>query len=110
MWASPTPPHADVVITPAPGGQTINVRVGQVIEFTLPQISDEWQVTYDAGMLRALTPPDRMRNPGSAGWFFRVVSPGESEVRLTSIAPPCPSQTPCPVTVAQFTYTVKADQ
>lgn len=106
--ASPTLPPADVVVTTEKNGQRIITRVGQVIEFTLPPINAEWTVSYYQEMLVSLTAPDKMGNPGSGGWFFRVVAPGESDVMFTSIAR-CSGATPCPQTVARFTYTIKAE-
>jgi hypothetical protein len=99
--------HADVVITPASHQQVTTVKVGQIIKVTdAPDL--EWGVSYRPEVLLALTPPEKMSNPGSAGWVFRVIAPGNTEIVLESIAPPCPGPTPCPPNVVRLVFPIEA--
>ncbi|MGB8644470.1 MAG: hypothetical protein WCF84_04485 [Anaerolineae bacterium] len=103
----PTPPHANVVITPGLPASVTTVRVGQVIQIRITTTAS-WQVSYDPTYLVSLQPESQMQNPGPAGWFFRALAPGESDVTLTGIAPPCTGGVPCPPpNVPQLSFTIK---
>jgi len=111
---SPSSPEAtpaalitpDLVITPGPPGQAVTLQVGQIIALQPPDPASEWQVTYSSKLFEALTPPDQMRRPGAAGWLFRAIAPGQTDLGLTSIAPPCPPGSPCPPNVRRFTWSI----
>lgn len=104
---SATVPHVDIVLTPASQRQTTTAKVGQIIN--VPDMPEfEWNVSYRSEILLALTPPDQMNQPGSAGWFFRVIAPGNTTVVLTSIAPPCLGGTPCPPNILRLEFPIEA--
>lgn len=100
--------HADVILEVAQKDIPIQVRVNDVIQVRLPLKQMEWQVSYTADLLVPVMPPDRMRNPGADGWFFRAIAPGISNIMLTSIPQPCPTQTPCPSTAARWIFIIDA--
>lgn len=106
---TPVPLRADIVISGPPTGAPIQARVGQVLEIIPPLAGQQWQISFDLDRLALLTPPEAIRNPGPQGWFLRVTAPGVSDIILTTLPPPCPSQTPCPATVARYVYTLRAN-
>lgn len=110
--ASPTakPPTApatpDLVISPSQFGQRVTLSVGQTIALLSPSSSSEWQISYSTTLFAMLTPPENIRTPGSQGWILRAIAPGESEIAVTMIAPPCVPPSPCPPNVARFVVPV----
>ena len=100
----------DVFITPAHSGHRISVSVGQVIGLANPSAATEWQVTYAAEVLEIVTPSENVSAPGSAGWLFRAIAPGQTDLILTSRPQPCSSQTPCPPIPARFIFTIAVQQ
>ena len=96
-----------VIVTPAQANQQIPAQINQTINILPPVSNMEWQISYEASMLKSLTPPEQMQKPGQEGWLFQPLNAGQSEIMLTSIAPPCKSGQICPSTVMQFVYTIK---
>lgn len=98
--------HADVILTESQQQQLTTVKVGQIIN--IPGESEfEWSVSYYDQVLLALTPPEEMKQPGDAGWFFRAIAPGNTEIVLESIPPPCPDGTPCPPAIIRFVFPIQ---
>ncbi|MFZ1268651.1 MAG: hypothetical protein WAV53_02340 [Anaerolineae bacterium] len=88
-------PLARVIVSPAQAGQTIVVRVNQQI-VVLPMSTElTWQVDYDSSILTALTPADKMSQPGPDGWLFQAAAVGQTDLVMTSVPAPCPPGTPC---------------
>ncbi|MBI4788333.1 MAG: hypothetical protein HY782_14975 [Chloroflexi bacterium] len=114
--ASPTPTvamatatviHADVILTESQHQIATTVKVGQIINVSdFPE--HEWTVSYRDLVLLALTPPEKMNRPGPAGWFFRVIAPGSTEIALERVPPPCPGGTPCPPALIRFVFPIQA--
>lgn len=100
--------HADIVLTESQHQQLTTVKVGQIIN-----VSDfsgfEWSVSYYDQILLVLTLPEKMKQPGAAGWFFRVIAPGNTEIVLESIAPPCPGGTLCPPNIMRWVFPIQAE-
>lgn len=108
VTAAATDIHADVVITESQHQQVTTVKVGQIINVTShPEF--EWSVSYYDQVLLALTPPEKIKQPGADGWFFRVVAPGATEIVLESIAPPCPAGTLCPPNIMRWVFPIQAE-
>ena len=85
-------PLARVIVSP---GQTIVVRMNQQI-VVLPMSTEiTWQVDYDSSILTALTPADKMSQPGPDGWLFQAAAVGQTDLVMTSVPAPCPPGTPC---------------
>ena len=88
-------PLARVIVSPAQAGQTIVVRMNQQI-VVLPMSTElTWQVDYDSSILTALTPADKMSQPGPDGWLFQAAAVGQTDLVMTSVPAPCPPGTPC---------------
>ena len=88
-------PLARAIVSPAQAGQTIVVRVNQQI-VVLPMSTElTWQVDYDSSILTALTPADKMSQPGPDGWLFQAAAVGQTDLVMTSVPAPCPPGTPC---------------
>lgn len=104
--SSPTPHPADIILLPAQKDTPIQAKVGDVIAVRPPLPQLEWQVSYTADLIMPLTPPDGMRNPSAEGWLFQPIALGVSNITLTSISKPCPTQTPCSPNVARFVYII----
>ncbi|MCG3209544.1 MAG: hypothetical protein FOGNACKC_03171 [Anaerolineae bacterium] len=99
---------ADVVLTEAQHQIPTTVKVGQIINVRV--LADvQWTVDYRPEVLTALTPPEQMSQPGAKGWFFQVSAPGNTEIALESIAPPCPGGTPCPPNIMRFVFPIQAE-
>lgn len=104
-------PAADIVIDPQQNSTAIKVRVGQSVAISRPEDFDEWQVDYNSSVLTALTSLQRMRAPGLEGWLFRATTPGETQVVLTSLLPPCQKDAPCPnLNPERFVITLQVQQ
>jgi hypothetical protein len=89
----PMASKADVVVTDMAAGRTVFVNVGQTLGVVGSTDATTWQVDYTGEALKMLTPADRVKQPGQAGWVWRAMSPGTVEVAFTS-KPPCPVR-PC---------------
>lgn len=106
--AAVTDIHADFVLTDSQHQQLTTVKVGQIINVSdFPEY--EWSVSYRPEVLLALTLPSEMKKPGAGGWFFRVIAPGNTEIVLDSIPPPCPGGTPCPPMRIGFVFPIHAE-
>lgn len=100
--------HADIVLTESQHQQLTTAKVGQIINvLDLPEF--EWSVSYYDQVLLALTPPEKIKQPGASGWFFRVIAPGNTEIVLESIAPPCPASTLCPPNIIRWVFPIQAE-
>ena len=100
--------QADIVLTESQHQQLTTVKVGQIINvLDFPEF--EWSVGYRSEILLALTPPEKIKQPGSGGWFFRVIAPGFTEIVLESIAPPCPAGTLCPPNITRWVFPIQAE-
>ena len=76
---------ADVVLTTDQNLQTVTVSVGQVIQVKIPTHGSEWAADYAFDILEALTPPDKMADPGPDGWLFRAKAAGETDLAFRMI-------------------------
>lgn len=104
---SATVPHADIVLSPSSQQQTTSVKIGQIVNVpSMPEF--DWNVSYRSEILLALTPLDKMSNPGATGWLFQVIAPGNTTITLTSIAPPCLGGTPCPPNILRLEFPIEA--
>ncbi|MBI5029518.1 MAG: hypothetical protein HZB51_03255 [Chloroflexi bacterium] len=102
-----TPIRADVVLSLAQHQQETTVKVGQILNVQSP--SDlSWNIGYRSEILLALTPADKLKQPGTEGWFFRVIAPGNTTIQLESIAPPCLGPMPCPPNIMRLQFPIKA--
>jgi hypothetical protein len=100
-------PQANVVLTQDQDQQLTTIQVGQIINLANdPEF--EWTISYRSEILLALTPEEAMSQPGSEGWFFRVIAPGATEIVLESKAAPCPDNTPCMPNVMRFIFPIEA--
>jgi hypothetical protein len=97
----PSAQPGEVAVTPSPAGEVVNVTVGQTVLVRRPADFSEWQVDYSTAVVRALTPPDRMRTPDADGWKLKAIASGETDVTVTPAmktgvnnraAPPAPPQ------------------
>lgn len=95
---SPTMPTPSLVIDPIKQrGKTVTVSVGDVFSVSLPAgDAGGWKVDYASSVVQSLTPVENMEQPGPQGWFFRATAVGQTDIRLTSYAPPCNDPQPCP--------------
>lgn len=91
---------ADVVI-PQFGDRRQTVRVGQTIGIAPARPGAQWQVAYSSDHLELLTPQEQLEQPGEAGWVWRAVVAGETEITFTMM-PDCPKP-PCAPNVMQVT-------
>lgn len=80
-------------MTPELYGSVPALDVGQTL-VVVPADRGAWQVDFDETLLERLTPPERMRAPGSAGWRFRARAAGNGEIVLTSIVSDSGGQRP----------------
>lgn len=93
----PTMPSPSITIDPMrQRGKLVTVLVGDIFSITVPQGSSRWKVDYAGSVVEPLTPVENMEEPGPQGWFFRAIATGQTDIRLTSYAPPCDSSVPCP--------------
>jgi len=92
---------ADTVIDLSRVGETVTLKVGQVIRVVRPRES-RWQVDYASDILTMLTPADEVPNPGPDGWRLQAAKPGETVLQFTMIV-----QTGNPMVVG---YTVRVVQ
>jgi hypothetical protein len=102
--STPTP---DVLIAPAQSGQVIPVSVGQIIEVANPSLSMKWKVSYASEVLELLTSQENLHAPGRDGWLFRAITPGKTDLMLTSMPQACSNNTPCPPMPARFVFTIE---
>lgn len=86
--------HADITLS-RDQADPVTVKVGQIINIP-DEPSFAWDVNYRPEVLLALTPPEQISKPGPAGWFFRAIGAGNTEISLESVPPPCPSGNSCP--------------
>jgi predicted secreted protein len=98
--AQPSSTEEVVIVSPL-AQQPIAVRVGQTLKVPNPgNPAQEWQVSFSPYNLVALTPAEQMSAPGPSGWRFKAIQPGEAQITLTSVVPPCRT-TPCPPPMPQ---------
>jgi hypothetical protein len=92
------PTHAqrgsDIVVQPSQ--QSATMSIGQTISIPRPFDAEEWRVDYSADVLELLNAAEA-RRPGPAGWRFRGIAKGETDVAVTEVvtvsaggAPPAP--------------------
>lgn len=76
-------PDADIVVDTGKlirrDTQTFTLLVGQTIALLRPSNNLLWEAE-SGPFLEALTPPEKMRNPGAEGWLFRAVEQGSTGV------------------------------
>ena len=100
---------ADVILTEAQHQILTIVKVGQIINVA-PLPEHEWTVNYRDLILQVLTPPEKIKQPGAGGWFFRVIAPGSTEIVFESIPQPCPGGTPSPPAIIRFVFPIQAEK
>jgi len=98
--------HADIILTESQVQQPTTVKVGQIINVQV-SASAQWTVNYRDLVLQALTPPEKMKQPGASGWFFRALAPGNTEIALESVPPTCPPGTVCPPAIIRFVFPIQ---
>lgn len=100
--------HADVILTESQHQIPTTILVGEIINVRVVAEA-QWTVSYRSEVLEALTPPEAMNQPGSAGWFFRAIAPGSTELFLESIPPECPAGTACPPNLMRFVFPIQVE-
>jgi hypothetical protein len=76
-----------IVIGAAQFGTTVVARVGQILLIPRPADHETWHVSYSSEIVRPLVADEAIRNPGNAGWRFRVIGSGESDLSFEPIPP-----------------------
>lgn len=100
-------PLARVIVSPAQAGQTVVVRVNQQIAVLSLSTELTWQVDYDSSILTALTPTDKMSQPGPDGWLFQAAATGQTDLVMTSVPAPCPPGASCAPMPARVGVTIQ---
>lgn len=101
-------PHADITLS-RDQADPVTVKVGQIINIP-DDPSFSWDVNYRPEVLLALTPPEQISKPGPAGWFFRAIGAGNTEITLESVPPPCPSGKSCPPNTIRLVFPITVVQ
>jgi hypothetical protein len=108
---APQPPDdsSTIVIGAAQFGTTVVARVGQILLIPRPADHETWHVSYSSEIVRPLGAGEAMRTPGNAGWRFRVIASGESDLLFEPIPESSPGQKPVPgVAQQRFVVTIRA--
>lgn len=75
----------DIVVGNRHWVEGLALRVGQTFRVPRPIELDEWTLAYATDVLRILTPADRRRRPGPAGWRFEAIARGETDATFTGV-------------------------
>ena len=104
----PTLPAPRLAIDPLnQRGQTVDLSVGDVFAVSVPPRSSTWKVDFSDMVVQSLIPAEEMQSPGAQGWLFRAVAAGQTDIRLTAVAPACNQPQPCPpAPPVEFVFTV----
>jgi hypothetical protein len=97
--------RADVVVTDMSSAAPVTVKVGQTLGIVGDSSNAVWQVDHTGESLRLLTPVGKVSQPGVAGWVWRAIAPGTSEITLVSRVQ-CPNP-PCAGNPARYGMTVE---
>lgn len=95
----------DIILTESQHQILTNSKVGQILNIT-SYTNLEWSVSYSPEILKPITPFEKMNNPGPSGWYFQVISPGNTEIVIESIAQPCVKDAPCNPTTIGYKYPI----
>ena|SRR5437867_141403 len=93
----------DLVVSLDQSHRLVELKIGQTVQVKRPAEAAEWQLDFIDTILRPLNSREMMRKPGSEGWLFRAIAPGECELTLTSVVRP---EAGAPM-VARFVLTVR---
>src|SRR5437867_9088896 len=72
----------DQVVSLDQSNRLVELKIGQTVQVKRPAEAAEWQLEYVDTILKPLISPEKMRKPGSEGWLFRAIGPGECELTL----------------------------
>jgi hypothetical protein len=65
--------------------QQVQVRLGETFVVHSPTEAVEWELDFAPEILQLLTQAERARAPGPAGWQFRAVGVGASDLMITAV-------------------------
>jgi hypothetical protein len=88
-------------------GTTVVARVGQILLLPRPADHETWRVSYSPDIVRPLVADEAMRNPGKAGWRFRVIGRGETDLSFEPIPDSSCGETPR-IAQQRFVVTIRA--
>lgn len=98
--------HADIILTESQNQIPTTVKVGQIIQLQI-SANAKWTLNFRPEVLSLLTPHEQASQPGLAGWFFRAIAPGSTEIALESIPPLCLDGTVCPPNLMRFVFPIQ---
>ncbi len=110
--AVPTAPQLSddpntIVIGTERFGTTVAARVGQILLIPRPADHETWRVSYSTDIVRPLVADEPIQNPGDAGWRFRVIGRGETDLSFEPIPDSSRGETPR-MAQQRFVVTIRA--
>jgi hypothetical protein len=86
---------------------TVGARVGQILLIPRPADHETWRVSFSPDIVRPLVADEAIRNPGKAGWRFRVIGGGETDLSFEPIPDSSRGEAPR-IAQQRFVVTIRA--